>query len=82
MVESFRLPQSLCFWRSSQGKEVDFLAGPRPHQVPVEVRYRNRVGAQDTLVIRNAFGRGIVLSRRDLLLNTGLQRGRSEVRCW
>lgn len=69
MVESFRLPQALCFWRSSRDREIDFLAGARPRQVPVEVKYQNRVGAQDTLTIRNALGRGIVLSRHDVDLS-------------
>jgi predicted AAA+ superfamily ATPase len=68
LTESFRLPQALCFWRSSRDREVDFLAGPRPHQLAVEVKYQNRVTLQDTLTIRNALGRGIILSRRDLLL--------------
>ena len=69
LIESFRLPQALCFWRTPRQREIDFLAGPRPHQVPVEVKYQNRVGAQDTLTIRNALGRGIVLSRHDLNLS-------------
>ena len=68
LVEAFRLPQAICFWRSSRDREIDFLAGPRPHQVPVEVKYQNHVGAQDTLTIRNALGRGMVLSRHDVEL--------------
>lgn len=68
LVESFRLPQALCFWRTSRDREIDFLAGQRPQQTPVEVKYQNRVGAQDTLTIRNALGRGIVLSRHDIEL--------------
>lgn len=69
LIESFRLPQALCFWRTSNQREIDFLAGPRPNQVPVEVKYQNRVGAQDMLTIRNSLGRGIVLSRFDLKLD-------------
>jgi predicted AAA+ superfamily ATPase len=68
LVESFRLPQALCFWRSSRDREVDFLAGPRPHQIAVEVKYQTRVGIQDTLTIRKTLGRGLVLSRQDLAL--------------
>lgn len=67
-VESFRLPQALCFWRSSRDREVAFLAGPRPHQIPVEVKYQTHVGIQNTLTIRNTLGRGLVLSRQDLAL--------------
>jgi len=69
LAESFRLPQALCFWRTSRDREIDFLAGPRPNQLPVEVKYQNRVTLQDTLTIRNALGRGLVLSRRELVLD-------------
>lgn len=69
LVESFRLPQALCFWRSTSGREIDFLAGQRPNQLPVEVKYQNRVSARDTLTIRNALGRGIVLSKSDFDLD-------------
>jgi predicted AAA+ superfamily ATPase len=69
LVESFRLPQELCFWRTGRGREIDFLAGQRPRQLPVEVKYQQRVGRQDTLSIRNTLGRGIVLSRRNLDLD-------------
>jgi len=69
LMESFRLPQALCFWRSARDREVDFLAGPRPHQLAVEVKYQSRVTVQDTLTIRNALGHGVVLSRRDLVLD-------------
>jgi predicted AAA+ superfamily ATPase len=69
LIESFRLPQALCFWRTARHREIDFLAGPRPQQVPVEVKYQNRVGPQDGLTIRNALGHGIVLSRHDLDLS-------------
>lgn len=30
------------------------------------MKYQHRVGPQDTLTIRNALGRGVVLSRSDL----------------
>lgn len=66
LIESFRDPQSLCYWKSAAGREVDFLAGYRPAQLPVEVKYQTKVGRQDTLGIRNAFGRGLLVSRNDL----------------
>lgn len=67
LIESFRDPQSLCYWKSTASREIDFLAGYRPAQLPVEVKYQTRVGRQDTLALRNAFKRGVVVSRADLL---------------
>ncbi|MCC7105145.1 MAG: ATP-binding protein, partial [Chloroflexi bacterium] len=69
LVESFRVPKALSFWRTSRDREIDFLAGPRPRQIAVEVKYQTRVSARDTLSIRNALGRGLVLSQRDLALD-------------
>lgn len=69
LIEAFRDPQSLCYWKSSRERELDFLAGYRPRQLPVEVKYKERVGRQQTLGIRNAFGKGVVTSKGDLLWN-------------
>jgi predicted AAA+ superfamily ATPase len=69
IVESFPLPQSLFYWRSRQGREIDFLSGTGSEKVPVEVKYQQTISGTDRLVIRNSFGRGIVLSSRDLDLD-------------
>lgn len=63
-VESFRLPQRLFYWRSTSGREVDFLASLGRKQVPVEVKYRERVRGKDKEAIARSFGSGIILSRR------------------
>lgn len=65
-VESFRLPQRLFYWRSKSGREVDFLARLGRKQIPVEVKYRDRVTGKDKEAIARSFGRGIILSRRTL----------------
>lgn len=68
LAEAFRDPQSLCYWKSSRQKEIDFLAGYRPHEFAVEVRYQRRVKPADTLGIRNGpLKRGTVLSMNDLV---------------
>lgn len=69
IVESFPLPQSLFYWRSRQGREIDFLSGTGSEKVPVEVKYQQTISGTDKLAIRNSFGRGIVLSSRDLDLD-------------
>ena len=67
-VGSLSLPQSLFYWRSSKGKEIDFLSGSARQKVPIEVKYQQTISGADKLVIRNSFGRGILLSSRDLIL--------------
>jgi len=62
MVESFSFPQSLFYWRSRQGNEVDFISGFGSERIPVEVKYQQTIRGSDKLVIRNSFGKGLLLS--------------------
>ena len=64
--EAFSVPGALYYWRSSAGKEVDFLVGHRPHRVPVESKYAIRISGDDRRTIRNTFQRGLIASK-DLL---------------
>jgi hypothetical protein len=66
LVEAFPVPQALFHWRSAAGKEIDFLIGRAPAKLPVEVKYQHSITGRDTLVIRQSFGRGILLSRNTL----------------
>jgi len=69
IVESFGFPQSLFYWRSHQGNEVDFLSVFRSEKIPVEVKYQQTITGSDKLVIRNSFGKGLLLSRESLDLD-------------
>ncbi len=63
-VESFGLPGSLFYWRSSSGTEIDFLVGSGNMKIPVEVAWRHRVGKERTITsMERHFGRGIIVTR-------------------
>ncbi len=66
LVEAFPVPQGLFHWRSTAGKEIDFLVGRAASKFPVEVKYQQSISGRDTLVMRQSFGRGILLSRNTL----------------
>lgn len=66
LVEAFPVPQALFYWRSATGKEIDFLVGKAPAKLPVEVKYQHSITGRDTLVIRQSFGSGVLLSRTTL----------------
>jgi len=66
LVEAFPVPQALFHWRSTAGKEIDFLLGRSASKLPLEVKYQQSVSGRDTLVMRQSFGRGILLSRNTL----------------
>ncbi len=65
-MEAFAVPQALFHWRSAAGKEIDFLIGRAPAKLSVEVKYQRSITGRDTLVIRQSFGSGILLSRTTL----------------
>ena len=69
LQEAFSVPRSLFYWKSSSGREIDFLSGQQPSRVPVESKYAGRVNGNDRLVIRNVFQRGLIASRQTLDLD-------------
>ena len=66
LVQAGAVPGAIAYWRSSNDREIDFVvptaaAGLR---FPVEVKADSRTSlAHARLAIRNAFGRGLVVSR-------------------
>lgn len=73
LQEAFSVPQSLFYWRSASGNEIDFLSGKPARSVPVESKYAGRVTGQDRLAIRNKFQRGLVASRETLDLDDSVR---------
>lgn len=68
-VEAFATPQRLFYWRSTSGREVDFLVRSGDSLLPVEVKYQATVSGHDLEAIRRGFGRGLLLSRDRLDLS-------------
>lgn len=68
LIEAFNVPRALFYWRSARGNEVDFLVGPGTTKLPIEVKYRAEIRRADSLNIRQAFGQGLLLSRKDCYL--------------
>lgn len=68
LQESFSVPRSLFYWRSSSDREIDFLNGIPPNVVPVESKYATRIDGDTKKVIRNSFGKGLLVSRGSLEL--------------
>ena len=72
-VESFSAPQHLFYWRSGSQKEIDFLVRINKQIIPVEVKYKERISPQELLTIKNSFGRGLVLSKKDMDLSASIK---------
>jgi predicted AAA+ superfamily ATPase len=67
-LEGFARPDRLYYWRSADGREVDFLV-TGPETVAVESKYAAHRTGKDYESITKAFGRGIMVSRRDTELD-------------
>jgi predicted AAA+ superfamily ATPase len=66
-LEGFAHPERLYYWRSADGREIDFLV-TAPELVALESKYAVRRSGKDYESITKAFGRGIMVSRRDIEL--------------
>ena len=66
MVETFKMPTSLFYWRSSHQREVDFLVRVDGDIIPIEVKYQADVRRRDAMTITQSFGKGMVLSKSTL----------------
>lgn len=52
------------YWKSSKGKEVDFVLARSSNEVlPVEVKYQNMINPIDYVPIKNTFKKGVVVSK-------------------
>jgi hypothetical protein len=63
-LERYSHPDRLFYWRSSDGREIDFVVSDPP--LAIESKYALRPTGKDYESITKAFGRGIMVSRRDL----------------
>ena len=53
---------SLFYWRSSQGKEIDFVVD-REGYYGIEVKYQSRISGWDELSILRGIGKGLLVTR-------------------
>ena len=63
-LERFAVPQRLFVWRSSNDREIDFVADSGGGDVPIESKYVDSPTGKDYESMSRAFGGGIMASRR------------------
>jgi predicted AAA+ superfamily ATPase len=64
-LERFAHPDRLFYWRSNDGREIDFVVA-EPQVLALESKYAERTTGKDYESITKAFGRGIMVTRRDV----------------
>ena len=55
--------QSVFYWRSSKGKEVDFVVLHEERFLPVEVKFQSIISRSDYSTMKRTFGRGILVTK-------------------
>lgn len=63
----FREPQRLFLWRSSDGREIDFVSLVGDATLALESKFGRRVDGKDYESIEKAFGRGVMVSQQTLI---------------
>jgi predicted AAA+ superfamily ATPase len=64
---AFGVQQGVLYFRTSSNREVDFLVGP--DRAPFESKYAESVDRRAVQVMEQAFGRGVLVTKRTLDLN-------------
>ncbi len=71
-LQRFREPQRLFLWRSSDGREIDFITPVGDSTLPVESKFGRRMDGKDYESMQKAFGRGVMVSRETLITNRNI----------
>lgn len=62
-LERFAAPDHLFYWRSGDGREIDFVV-TGAQTIAIESKYAQRITGKDRESISKAFGRGVLVTRR------------------
>ena len=55
--------EKVFYWRSTKGKEVDFVILRRDKFLPIEVKFQNVVTRSDYSTMKRTFGNGILVTK-------------------
>lgn len=65
-IATYGIGHELLYYRTSRGREIDFLAGMA--RDPFEVKYQESVDRRDTQVMHQSFGHGVLVTKQTLSL--------------
>ena len=55
--------EKVFYWRSTKGKEIDFVALCQDKFLPVEVKFQNIITRSDYSTMKRTFGKGILVTK-------------------
>jgi predicted AAA+ superfamily ATPase len=65
LLDTFPLPRAVGYWKSSSGREIDFLADPTEERLPIEVKWSDAKSSISNArkALGATFDKGLVLTR-------------------
>jgi len=71
-THAFPQTQRLFLWRSSDGREIDFVTPVRDTTLALESKFGRRVDGKDYESMEKAFGRGVMVSQQTLITDRSI----------
>jgi predicted AAA+ superfamily ATPase len=69
LFEGFGSIEKVFYWKSTKGKEVDFVVLHGESLFPVEVKYQNGISNSDYTTMKRNFGKGILVTKNTFFLD-------------
>ncbi len=69
LAEGFSNLTNTFYWRSSRNREIDIITILEGKELPVEIKYQERITPFDYTTLKRIFKKGIVVTRKDFFIN-------------
>jgi len=72
LAEGFSNLANTFYWRSSKNREIDIIVLLEDKEVPIEIKYQDRITPSDYTTLKRVFKRGIVVTRKDFFIDENI----------
>jgi hypothetical protein len=68
-TEGFSNLANTFYWRSSKNREIDIVVLLEDKEVPIEIKYQDKITRSDYTTLKRVFKKGIVVTRKDFFID-------------
>jgi len=72
LTEGFSNLTNTFYWRSSKNREIDIVVLLEDKEVPIEIKYQDKITPSDYTTLKRVFKRGIVVTRKDFFIDKNI----------
>ena len=69
LTEGFSNLANTFYWRSSRNREIDIVVILEGEEVPIEIKYQDKITPSDYTTLKRVFKKGIVVTRKDFFID-------------